>query len=323
MTSHTLRREDFRVRTQDGLSLRVRCVSREPAERETLVLVHGVAAPLEPTYDLPVPGYSFMESLAERGYRAVALDHRNFGLSERSKALDEEPRPALDGLGVHTLDDSVEDIRAVMEDARTRFNVPKVVLFGSSRGAIQALAAAARFPELISLAVLNNPSSLCYLAGQERGPLVDTLRAERTRHSRPETYARYTAEHQRKRWSHLFGEKLSVEGTLQDAYIAACIASDPEGARQSPPCFRVPAEGFPDRVPLVPLSGLQVPILVVEAETVPAEHVDAFTASAPPGLTRVVTIRDSDHFTLRNARRHELANLLDVAICAHRWGDRP
>ena len=53
------------------------------ADAPAIVLVHGIAAPLEPTYDLGVPGYSFLEELARRGLRAFAFDHRSFGKSDR------------------------------------------------------------------------------------------------------------------------------------------------------------------------------------------------------------------------------------------------
>jgi hypothetical protein len=37
-------------------------------------------------------------------------------------------------------------------------------------------------------------------------------------------------------------------------------------------------------------------------------------------MVRWIRIHDSDHFTLRNARRFELANVVDVAASAFAWG---
>ncbi len=137
-------REDFSVRTRDGVGLRARAVAAAglPREAPLIVLVHGIAAPLEPTYDLPVPGYSFLEELAARGLRAVAFDHRGFGKSDRDARMARPPQPDPEGRGLHGLDDSVEDIRAVVEACRDRYRVDRLTLFGSSRGAIQVLAAA-------------------------------------------------------------------------------------------------------------------------------------------------------------------------------------
>jgi pimeloyl-ACP methyl ester carboxylesterase len=313
-------RADHRVSTSDGWGLRVRTVSPADAGGEVIVLVHGIAAPLEPTYDLTVPGYSFLEELAGRGYRAVAFDHRNFGGSDRDPALAGAPVADPAGRGLHSLDDSVEDIRAVVEDCRRRYQVERVTLFGSSRGAIQVLGYVAGAGAGVELAILNNPSSLCYLSGAAGGPALAAMQREREEARREQNYTPYTAEYQRRRWHKLFGGELAVDQGLQEAYIAACLASDSDGSRRDPPVFRVPSESFPARVPLLTLERVAVPVLVIEAEEVPDEHVAAFFAAMPAGRARLVRIRDSNHFTLRNARRFELANLIDVAITGRRWG---
>jgi alpha-beta hydrolase superfamily lysophospholipase len=317
----TFDRADYRVRTHDGVGLRVRCVtvSATRSDAPVVVLVHGIAAPLEPTYDLPVPGYSFLEELAGRGYRAVAFDHRNFGLSDRDPAMQRDPTPDPEGRGLQTLDDSVADIQAVVRDSCERFQVQRAALFGSSRGAIQVLAYACAPDPDASIAILNNPSSLCYLAGASEGPARALLERERDQARRPQSYTPYTAEFQRARWQKLFGKDLAVDAALQEAYIASCIASDPEGSRRSPPIFRVPTESFPSRIPLVDLSALHVPLVVIEAEEIQQAHVETFRRCVGERPVALLHIRDSNHFTLRNARRFELANLLDLAIRMNGW----
>jgi pimeloyl-ACP methyl ester carboxylesterase len=317
-----MRRQDYRVRTTDGVGLRVRCVQEEGSSGEVIVLVHGIAAPLEPTYDLPVEGYSFMQELAQRGFRAVAFDHRNFGASDRASVMEAAPLPDLEGRGLQTLDESVEDIRAVIADTAVRYGVDQLTLFGSSRGAIQALGYAVEDGRYLRLAILNNPSALCYLSGVREGPLLAAMEAERQEARREHTFTLYTAEFQRKRWRKLFGDRQTVDAELQEAYIACCIASDAEGGRRNPPVFRVPTESFPVRVPLLKLEQLAVPVLVVEAEEVDPGHARAFLSAVPSDLGQLVHIRDSNHFTLRNARRFELANVIEVAIAGHRWGAR-
>jgi pimeloyl-ACP methyl ester carboxylesterase len=321
------RREDFTVTTRDGVRLRARLVERSGVDRDAplVVLVHGIAAPLEPTYDLPVPGYSFLEELAKRGLRAVALDHRNFGKSDRDPRLSRPPIADPDGRGLHSLDDSVEDIRAVVEDCRTRFGVDRLTLFGSSRGAIQVLAAALDLAQALELAILNNPSSLCYLSGATGGPALAAMKEERDGARRENDYMPYTAEYQRKRWKKLFGDgsASAVDDDLQEKYIASCLASDEDGSKQVPPVFRVPSEGFPDRVPLLSLPKLAVPTVVVEAEEVPEDHVAAFFAAVPKDRARLLHITGSNHFTLRNARRFELANIIEAAVFGVRAGSEP
>jgi len=313
-------RADYRVHTSDGVSLRVRQVGPAAPAAPVIVLVHGIAAPLEPTYDLPLAGSSFLDELAARGYRAVAFDHRNFGASDRDPALD---RPAIDDpehRGAHTLDDSVEDIRAVIADARERFGVREVTLFGSSRGALQVVAYAAAHRDGLAMVIMNNPSSLCYLAGASTGEALAWFREERTASQRAQNYLSYTAEHQRRRWAKLFGPESKVDSDIQDAYIECCLRSDPDGSRRDPPVFRVPTESIPDRTPLVGLDRVRAPCLVIEAEHKPAAHVAELARALPAGLARMVAIRDSDHFTLRNPRRFELLNIIDAAITGLRWG---
>jgi len=311
LSERPIERTDFFVDTGDGARLRVREAHAGglAADAPVVVLVHGIAAPLVPTYDLPIPGYSFLQILAERGLRAVALDHRNFGGSSRDPRMDAPP--VKDGV-LHSLDDSVEDIRAVVEACRRRWERAPIALFGSSRGAIQVLAAALQLD--VSIAILNNPSSLCYLSGSKDGPLLAQMIEEREGAKRESSYVPYTAEYQRKRWKKLFGDGQTADASLQEAYIAACLDTDAVGSRQDPPVFRVPSEGFPTRVPLLPLAELRVPTVVVEAEHVPDEHVAAFLAAVPRGRARILRIRDSNHFTLRNEKRYELANIIEAAV---------
>jgi len=319
VTSLVFQREDFRVQTRDGVGLRARAVAKEglPADAPIVLLVHGIAAPLEPTYDLPVPGYSFLEELARRGLRAVALDHRNFGKSDRDARMSRPPVLDPEGRGLQSLDDSVEDIRAVIEAVLAKYAARKLTLFGSSRGAIQALATALVLPDALELTILNNPSSLCYLSGATDGARLLAMKAERDGAKREHDYTPYTAEYQRKRWKKLFGDgaqHASIDGDLQEKYITACLESDELGNQMSPPVFRVPSEGFPERVPLLPLSTLRVPVLVVEAEEVEDDHIAAFFAAVPRDRARLLHIVGSNHFTLRNARRFELANIIESAI---------
>lgn len=310
---------DYRVQTKDGVGLRARACSPKAGASQVIIMLHGISAPLVPTFDLPIPGYSFIEEVAGRGYHVVAFDHRNYGESDRDPLMSEPPVPDPEGLGIHTMQDSLEDIRAIIEDAKTRYGVERVVLFGSSRGAIQGVAYALFRPEDLFIAVLNNPSNLCYLSGAKSGPMLEAAREAHKPTLRGFNYMLYTEESQRKRWAGLFGEGSLVSEEVQEAYIKVCLDTDPE----EPAGFRVPIESIPFKtVPLLPLEELKVPCVLIEGEVKKQEHIDFFLDSVPDGLARVVHIHDTDHFTLRNVRRFELANLLDVAAAGSRWGSR-
>ena len=50
--------------------------------------MHGTTYPSSTTFDLPVTGKSWMDSMAERGFDVYALDLPGYGRSTRPAAMD-------------------------------------------------------------------------------------------------------------------------------------------------------------------------------------------------------------------------------------------
>jgi alpha-beta hydrolase superfamily lysophospholipase len=316
------RHHDWHVTTRDGFRIRARGMRGRGAARGVVVLVHGIASPLEPTYDLPVATYSVLELLAARGHTAVAFDHRNYGESTRAEGMSRPPRRAPDA-GMHTLDDAAVDIDACVAAACERYETDAVFLFGSSRGALRVvnyLCSELPARGRVRLAFLNNPSDLCYLGGS-RGARQADLAAEIARANRPYDYEVRTAQDVRDRWNAVFGDRgTGIPDWVQEEYIVSSLASDPGFEVDGVPGFRVPIERIPERTPLFDGSRLPCPLFAIDAEGTPDQVVDELAASCPPGRLQLLRIEESNHFTLRNAKRFELVNILDAAVCASLWG---
>lgn len=104
----------------------------------------------------PGGDYRYMlnaKELSGYGYRVVFYDQRGSGLSERFS------RSSYTSLGLGALDLFYNDLGAVISHYRTSPN-QKVILFGSSWGAILATAYAGKYPNTIQGMILIEPGGL-------------------------------------------------------------------------------------------------------------------------------------------------------------------
>lgn len=132
-------RLDYRYRRQDD-EMGMRFEFQTPAPRlpapvrGTVVLLHGWSM------DASTQGLWGM-ALAEHGYRTVLLDLRNHGFSGRAPA----------GYGTHEAD----DVLALLAHLRANRRIAEPVhLFGTSYGAVTALHAAARSPDIAGVVAM-------------------------------------------------------------------------------------------------------------------------------------------------------------------------
>jgi class 3 adenylate cyclase len=100
-----------------------------------VVMVPGFVSNVEMMWDLPFMGPSLRR--AEAFARVIAFDKRGTGLSDRS-------------VGVPTLEERMDDVRAVMDEA----HVERASLWGISEGGPMCLLFAATYPERTSSLVL-------------------------------------------------------------------------------------------------------------------------------------------------------------------------
>jgi class 3 adenylate cyclase len=100
-----------------------------------VVIVHGFVSNVELMWEMPFTGPALRR--AEQFARVVCFDKRGTGLSDRS-------------VGVPTLEERMDDVRAVMDAA----NVERASLWGISEGGPMCLLFAATYPERTSSLVL-------------------------------------------------------------------------------------------------------------------------------------------------------------------------
>lgn len=131
--------------TSDGHPMAVWARMPNAAPRGVVLLLHGRTWSSRPDFDLQVPGLqrSVLQSLADRGYAAYALDFRGYG---------ETPR---DATGWLTPRQSAADVTAVLAWLRARHpNLPRPALVGWSRGAAVAQLVAQATPDQLLALVL-------------------------------------------------------------------------------------------------------------------------------------------------------------------------
>ncbi len=139
-------KRNFYCRLQPDLDIFIRNVTRTSASNNVrLWLLHGAGMD-SAGFDLPIEGWSLMESLARRGYDVFALDYRGHGLSSR----------VLDGKSVD-ISTVVDDCSHVIEMVEDAFGGGSLHLIGESFGSILAPLLAKRLGDSISSVTLLGP----------------------------------------------------------------------------------------------------------------------------------------------------------------------
>lgn len=114
-----------------------------------VLFLHPFGVPAAAAFD--VPGYSWMDYVAERGYDAFALDIRGFGRSSRPAEMG---RPATESAPVVRAADGVRDVDAAVNYIRRICVTDRVNVVGWSWGAVVAGMYAAEHPNRVDRLVL-------------------------------------------------------------------------------------------------------------------------------------------------------------------------
>jgi pimeloyl-ACP methyl ester carboxylesterase len=258
--------EEFMVPAADpGISLYVRNKHPEGVNRfraEKIVLfVHGATYPAETSFDLKLNGISWMEYIAQRGYDVYLVDVRGYGRSTRPAEMD---KPAHENPPIVRTETAVKDVSAAADFVRKRRGVDKINVMGWSWGTtIMGWYTAQnndKVNKLVLYAVgwLRNAPSLTDKGG--------ALGAYRT----------VTRDAAKARW--LTGVPEDKKATLipagwYEAWADATFATDPVGARETPPVLRAPngvvadgREHWSAGKPLYDPADIRVPTFLAHAE---------------------------------------------------------
>ena len=254
-----------------GISLCLR--NKHPAgmtqfsPERTLLYVHGATYPAETTFDLPIEGASMMDLFAARGFDTWLVDVRGYGCSTRPPEMSE---PASANKPIVSTEVAAHDFGVAVEHVLKARGLARLDVMGWSWGTAITGMYTAGHNDKVNRLVLYAPLWLFKPeAGSAAAPPAAT----------PATLAAYrsvTREAARDRWLKGVPEDMRASlippGVL-DAWLDATFATDPEGARQSPPVLRAPNGVISDVMafwragkPHYDPGAIAVPTLVIHAE---------------------------------------------------------
>ena len=257
--------EEMMVPSEPGIEIYVR--NKRPADmtafrpERTLLFVHGATYPAHTSFDLKLDGVSWMDYIATRGYDVYLLDIRGYGKSTRPKEMDDKPEanaPVVRGVT------AVKDISAVVDFILKRRSIPRLNLLGWSWGTTLMATYTTENPGKVERLVLYAPAWIRTTPSLSRpaGPLG--------------AYRAVAREQAKSRW--LTGVPEDKKAALIPAgwfesWADATFATDPVGAKMTPPALRAPNgvqqdgdEFFSAGKPYYDPAKITVPTLLVHAE---------------------------------------------------------
>jgi pimeloyl-ACP methyl ester carboxylesterase len=301
--------DEMMVPSEPGIEIYVR--NKRPADmntfrpERTLLFVHGATYPAHSSFDLKLDGLSWMEYIAARGYDVYLLDLRGYGKSTRPKEMDgraDANAPIVRGTT------AVKDISAVVDFILKRRGIPRLNLMGWSWGTTLMATYTTQNASKVERLVLYAPAWIRTTPSLSRppGPLG--------------AYRMVTREQAHARW--LTGVPEEKKTTLIpagwfDAWADVTFASDPVGAKMSPPVVRAPNgvqqdgdEFFAAGKPYYDPAKITVPTLLVHAEwdrdtpAYMAQTLFPLLVNAPG--KRYVQLPEGTHTIMMEKNRHML-----------------
>lgn len=226
----------------------------------TLLYVHGTTQAASSTFDLPLDGFSWMDYIARHGYDVYLVDLRGYGRSTRPPEME---KPASENPPIVRTDVAVRDVGAAIDHILARRGVTKLNLMGWSWGTAIMGRYAAENSEKVNRLVLYAPPWI------RKGPASTS----------PEplgAYQVWTMEQARSRLqTGAPKDKINdlMPRTWFELWSTAALATDPVGAKQTPPFVRTPNGTVQDTQeywfagkPLWEPSKIKAPTLIVVGE---------------------------------------------------------
>ncbi len=223
-----------------------------------VLFVHGATYPSETGFDIPLGGVSWMDYVAARGFDVYMVDVRGYGRSTRPPAM---AQPASENPPFAHTQDAVNDVGAAVDFILARRGVTKINLVGWSWGTAIMAGYTAKNNEKVNRLVLYATLWTLKSAGPISG--AGAYRSVQKDPARQRGMRGIPADRV---------QVISPDAWF-DQWWAANLATDPEGAKQTPPVVRAPngviddiakywAQGKPTWDP----AEIRVPVLMVIAE---------------------------------------------------------
>ncbi len=302
--------EEFMVPSVDpGISLYVRNKHPQGADAFTgdkiLLYVHGATYPSETAFDLKLNGLSWMDYIAERGYDVYLVDLRGYGKSTRPPEMD---KPASDNEPIVRTEVAVKDVGAAVDFILKRRGVAKINLLGWSWGTTIMGMYTTQNNDKVNKLVLYAPQWI-----RDKPALTDSG-------GKLGAYRSVSRDAAKGRW--LTGVPEDKKAGLIppgwfEAWADATFASDPVGAKQTPPVLRAPNGVVQDGrdywgagKPMYDPAAIRVPTFLAHAEwdaDLPNYMLYAYfekLANAP--YKRYVQIGEGTHTVIMEKNRMQL-----------------
>jgi pimeloyl-ACP methyl ester carboxylesterase len=259
--------EEMMVKTGDpGIEIYVR--NKRPANmtsfrpEQTVLYVHGATYPSETAFDLKLDGVSWMDYIASRGYDVWLLDLRGYGKSTRPPEMAAKPEdngPIVQGTT------AVKDIGTAVDFILQKRNIPRLNLLGWSWGTTLMATYTTQNANKVERLVLYAPAWIRQTPSLVQGG-PGKLAA----------YRMVNRDQAKERWYTGVPEDKKaalIPAGWFDAWADATFATDPVGAKMTPPVVRAPngviqdgTDFFAAGKPYYDPSKITVPTLLVHAE---------------------------------------------------------
>jgi pimeloyl-ACP methyl ester carboxylesterase len=297
--------ETFMIPAVDpGIQLHVR--NKRPAGQNSfgpdriVLFVHGATFASEPGFDVDLPGGTWMEFVARRGFDAYFVDIRGYGHSTRPPAMDQPP---ANNAPFADTRDAVRDVSAAVDFILKRRGVPRINVVGWSWGTTIMGGFAAENPDKVAKLVLYAP--VWYL---QRPPSYQG--AYRTT-TREQALTRRGAGVPKDRFEETFPSEWF------ERWWALNVASDPGGAQRNPPVLRSPngvmkdlAEIWANGKSTYDPAAIRAPTLVIVGEwdgiTPPPMAQEVFKRLANAQYRRLVVLSEGSHAISHERNRMHL-----------------
>ncbi|MBT3351034.1 MAG: alpha/beta fold hydrolase [Nitrospinaceae bacterium] len=281
-----------------------------------LLCVHGQSIPSTVAFDFPVPGYSWMDYAARRGFDVFALSLRGFGPSTRPPEMLANPKGAPPAVRAK---EAFRDVVAAVRFIREQSETEKVNLLGWAQGTMLSCAFAAAYPKEAGRLALISPLYLCDEPGsfslfedpKKPGELNPVFFGGAwrwvTQKGQLHNWNRLIPKGQHGRWR---------EARAVRAYWSEQLRHDPGGARRRVPAVKVPNGLMADHydrtqgLAFFDAAKVKSPALLVRMEcdlvSKDPEAQGLFRAMTKSPGKRYVILGGATHFAQFEKRREDL-----------------
>jgi pimeloyl-ACP methyl ester carboxylesterase len=242
-------------------------VMRRGAGDKVVLFVHGAGTPAETSFDVPYQDYSWMAYLASAGYDVFSVDMTGYGRSTRPPQMDDKCNlspeqqksfgvncPQTYPVALTSIGSDWNDISAAVDYIIKLRRVAKINLVAWSQGGPRAGGWTAHHPDrvarLVLLAPAYNRATKADIPLPQPGPVFNTQ-------SRAEFIANWD------RQAPCTGQ---YDPRTADAVWSDMLASDPVGAKWSPPVRRASISAYSPGWTTEMVKTMTTPTLMVSGE---------------------------------------------------------